>query len=172
MGTSLADVIEQCGGPMPGREIKAVLAGFAGGALDAGRLGTPLTYEHFEAVGSGLGAAGFVVYDDSARMVEVAAMVSRFLYVESCGQCPPCKLGTGYVTAVLDRLSAGGGTEADIARLHERLRIVTDGSRCYLSAQERTVIASLLARFPLTSSPTSKAAVRPRASYQYRRSST
>jgi NADH:ubiquinone oxidoreductase subunit F (NADH-binding) len=148
MGTPFAEVIERCGGTRPGRQVKAVLAGFAGAALDAARLATPLTYEHFEAAGSGLGAAGFIVYDDSACMVEVAAMVSRFLFVESCGQCPPCKLGTGYITDALNRLCAGQGTEADIARIHERMRIVTDGNRCYLPVQERTLISSLLERFP------------------------
>ena len=148
MGTPLVDVLARSCGPHPGRRIKAVLAGFAGAVLDAGRLATPLTYEHFEAAGSGLGAAGFIVYDDTACMVEVAAMVSRFLSVESCGQCPPCKLGTGYITEVLDRLCAGDGAEADLARIHERLRIVTDGSRCYLPAQERTLISSLIERFP------------------------
>ena len=148
MGTPLAEVIELCGGPHPGRQVKAVLAGFAGAVLDTARLGTPLTYEHFDATGSGLGAAGFIVYDDTACMVEVAAMVSRFLFVESCGQCPPCKLGTGYITDALNRLCAGTGSEADIARIHERMRSVTDGNRCYLPVQERTLISSLLERFP------------------------
>jgi NADH:ubiquinone oxidoreductase subunit F (NADH-binding) len=148
MGTPLAELIEQCGGPHPDRAVKAVLSGFAGAALDASRLETPLTYEHFEAAGSGLGAAGFIVYDDSVCMVEVAAMVSRFLFVESCGQCPPCKLGTGYITDILNRLCAGQATEADVGRIHERLRSVTDASRCYLPAQERTLISSLLERFP------------------------
>jgi NADH-quinone oxidoreductase subunit F len=109
---------------------------------------TPLTYEHFEAAGSGLGAAGFIVYDDSACMVEVAAMLSRFLYVESCGQCPPCKLGSAHITEALERIRDGEGVDADLDRIRERLRLVTDGNRCYLPVQERTVVASILRSFP------------------------
>ena len=57
-------------------------------------LDVPVSYEGFAAIGSGMGAAGFIVYDDTACMVDVAYQLSRFLYVESCGQCPPCKLGS------------------------------------------------------------------------------
>jgi NADH-quinone oxidoreductase subunit F len=99
------------------------------------------------AVGSGLGSAGFIVYDDTACLLAVAQMFSRFLFVESCGQCPPCKLGTGAITDALDRL-AGGGTEQDLGVISERLRIVTDASRCYLPAEEKALIASILRSFP------------------------
>lgn len=148
MGTPLIDVIELCGGPRPGQTVKAVLPGVANTVLSAGQLGTILTYEHFEATGSGLGAAGFIVYDDTACMVEVATMISRFLYVESCGQCPPCKLGTGYVTNALEAIRDGAGTESHLDLIEARLRIVTDANRCYLPVQERTVISSLLRTFP------------------------
>ena len=82
--------------------------------ITADQLATPVSYEGFEAIGSGLGSAGFIVYDDSTCMVEVAAMLSRFLSVESCGQCPPCKLGTGAITEALDRIVAGSGTDRDL----------------------------------------------------------
>jgi NADH-quinone oxidoreductase subunit F len=81
-------------------------------------------------------------------MVEVAAMLSRFLYVESCGQCPPSKLGTGDITAALDRIRTGSGHDADLGRIEERLRIVTDANRCYLPVQERIVVSSILRAFP------------------------
>jgi NADH:ubiquinone oxidoreductase subunit F (NADH-binding) len=148
MGTTLAAVVDACGGPHPQRRIKAIFPGVSNAVLGAEQLDTPLTYEAMEATGSGLGAAGFIVYDDTACMVEVALMLSRFLFVESCGQCPPCKLGTGDITAALGRIRAGEGDDADLGRIAERLRIVTDGNRCYLPVQERVVVSSILRSFP------------------------
>jgi NADH-quinone oxidoreductase subunit F len=148
MGTPLRAVLAQCGTPREGRRVKAVFPGVANAVVTGEQIETPLTYEHFEAAGSGLGAAGFIVYDDSACMVEVAAMLSRFLYVESCGQCPPCKLGSAHITEALERIRDGEGVDADLDRIRERLRLVTDGNRCYLPVQERTVVASILRSFP------------------------
>ncbi|MFL6242942.1 MAG: NADH-quinone oxidoreductase subunit F, partial [Acidimicrobiia bacterium] len=103
LGAPLGDVIERvAGGPRPGHTIKAVLSGVASGVIPARALGVPVSYEGLAAIDSGLGSLGFIVYDDTADMVAVALTVSRFLYVESCGQCPACKFGTGEVTAYLD----------------------------------------------------------------------
>ncbi|MBA2336255.1 MAG: hypothetical protein H0V96_00580, partial [Acidimicrobiia bacterium] len=117
-------------------------------ALSAADINIPLTYEDFEQIGSGLGAAGFMVYDDTACMVEVSAVLSRFLYVESCGQCLPCKLGTGNITGALSRIRDGDGTDHDLDLIEEQLRVVADGNRCYLPVQERNLVSSLLRSFP------------------------
>jgi NADH:ubiquinone oxidoreductase subunit F (NADH-binding) len=148
LGTSLAELIALAGGALPSRTIRAVLSGVSNPVLTADQLTTPLSYEGMEAAESGLGAAGFVVYDDTACMLEVARTMSRFLYVESCGQCIPCKFGTGEITEALDRLSAGKGTTEDLERIQQRLTIVADANRCYLPVEERRVIASILASFP------------------------
>jgi NADH:ubiquinone oxidoreductase subunit F (NADH-binding) len=148
MGTTLGEVIDLCGGPAEGRAVKAVFSGVANAVITADHLDTPLTYEHMAAIGSGLGAGGYIVYDDSACMVEVAATLSRFLYVESCGQCPPCKLGTGQITEILVRIRDGKGAEHDLAEIEKRLRFVADGNRCFLPVQERTMISSILREYP------------------------
>lgn len=148
MGTALSDVIDLCGGPAEGHVVKAVFSGVANGVITAEHLDTPLTYEHMGAIGSGLGAGGYIVYDDSACMVEVASTLSRFLYVESCGQCPPCKLGTGQITEILERIRDGKGVEHDLAEIEKRLRFVADGNRCFLPVQERTMISSILRSYP------------------------
>ncbi|MCZ7534369.1 MAG: SLBB domain-containing protein [Acidimicrobiia bacterium] len=148
MGTTLREVIDRCGGPLPGRTVKAVVPGVANAVLPADALDTPLTYEDMKAAGSGLGAAGFIVYDDSACMVEVATTLSRFLYVESCGQCLPCKLGTQHITEALERIRDGIGTEEDVETIGERLQIVADANRCYLPVQEQNLISSVLRFFP------------------------
>lgn len=149
LGTPLAEVITRIAkGVRPARELKAVLSGVANPVLTAAQIETPIAYESMAAAGSGLGACGFIVYDDTADMVAVALMVSRFLYVESCGQCPACKFGTGEVTAYLDHLAHGIGAERDIELIGARLETVTDANRCYLGTQEQRVIASFLREFP------------------------
>jgi NADH-quinone oxidoreductase subunit F len=148
MGTSLGEVIERIGGgPHPGRSVKAVLSGVANGVVPGDHLDAPVSYEGLEAVGGGLGAAGFIVYDDTADMLAVARAVSRFLYVESCGQCPPCKFGAGAITAVLDKIVAGDGTVHDVEVMAARLETVTDSNRCYLPVQEQLVVRSILRVF-------------------------
>lgn len=148
MGTSLRDVLDRCGGPLPGRSIKAVFPGVANAVLPAAALDTPVTHEDMAAVGSGLGAGGFIVYDDTACMVEVAATLSRFLYVESCGQCLPCKLGTGHITEALERIRDHSGSVRDVDIIAERLHVVADANRCYLPVQEQSLISSILDAFP------------------------
>ena len=136
------------GGVREGRTFKAALSGVANPVLTAADVDTPVSYEGMAGIGSGMGACGFIVYDDTADMVAVARMVSRFLYVESCGQCPACKFGTGEVTAYLERIATGQGDEDDIELIGARLATVTDANRCYLGTQEQRVIAeALLATF-------------------------
>ncbi len=148
MGVPVGELIELAGGPRPGRQVQAVLSGVANGVLTAPMLGLRLDYEELAAAGSGLGSAGFVVYDDSACPVEVARAFSRFLYVESCGQCRSCKFGCGEITRGLEALTAGTGTERDVEVIGARLRSVTDQVRCYLATEEQIVISSMLQRFP------------------------
>jgi NADH:ubiquinone oxidoreductase subunit F (NADH-binding) len=150
LGTPLAEVIERVGGGLaPGSgAVKAVLSGVSNPVIRGDQLDVPCSYEGMEAIGTGMGAAGFVVYDDSTSMVEVAQVISRFLYVESCGQCPACKLGCGAITERLDRLASGGAVVEDLDNLAYRLDTVTDGNRCYLPVEERRVITSLLQEFP------------------------
>jgi NADH-quinone oxidoreductase subunit F len=148
MGTPFPELLELAGGPLPGRSFKAAFSGVANRVLPAARFGTALTYEDMTAAGCGLGAGGFAVYDDTACMVELAAALSRFLAVESCGQCPPCKRGSGDITAGLERLRDGLGGETDVALIGSRLRTVTDANRCYLGTEEQLLVSSILETFP------------------------
>src|SRR5258706_7289039 len=116
-GTPLREVLEMFGAPRAGRTVRAVFSGVTNAPLTSEQLDTPLAFETFAAAGTGLGAAGFMVYDDTACMVDVAAVLSRFLYVESCGQCPPCKLGTGGTTRALDDIAARGGTDEGLENI-------------------------------------------------------
>jgi NADH:ubiquinone oxidoreductase subunit F (NADH-binding) len=144
MGTPLSRVIDEVGGGLPlGRAVKYVLSGVSNPVIRADHLDVPLTYEHLEAIGSGLGTAGFIVFDDRTDPVELAGAVSRFLAVESCGQCPACKLGTGRITEILE----DGDPARDptlLTELSARLANVTDSARCFLPTQEQRLVTSLL----------------------------
>lgn len=149
MGTPLRELIEvHAGGVAGGRAVKAVLSGFANPVLGPEALDAPVSYKGLAAAGGGLGSAGFIVYDDRTNMVEVARLASNYLYVESCGQCPPCKLGSGEITERLDRLARGQGDDADVEAIGARLATVTDANRCYLGTQEQVLVSSILRRFP------------------------
>jgi hypothetical protein len=145
---ALRELLQMFGAPLPGRTIRAVFSGVSNAPLHGEQLDTPLAFETFAAVGSGLGAAGFIVYDDTACMVDVATVLSRFLYVESCGQCPPCKLGTGAITSALDDIAAGRGADASLEVLNHWLSVVADANRCFLPVEEQQVIGAMLRMFP------------------------
>lgn len=149
MGTPLSAVIDAVGsGLQPGRSVKAVFPGVANPVVTASDLDTPVSYEAFAAIGSGIGSGGFVVYDDSTCMVDAAYRLSRFLSIESCGQCPPCKLGSSAITEHLERIETGVGQQADLDAIVGWLTRVTDGNRCYLAVEERQLVSSVLRAFP------------------------
>lgn len=148
LGTPLRAVLDRAGPPPSGTAIKAVFSGVANPVLTAADLDLPLTYEAFAAAGTGMGACGFAVYDDTACMVEVTRLFSRFLHVESCNQCPPCKLGSQEITYRLERIEAGVADDRDVAVIGGWLGKVTDSNRCYLPVEEQQVVASVLRAFP------------------------
>ena len=147
-GAPLRVLIEECaGGIRHGHKLKAILPGASNGVLRAEDLDVAMDFESLRGTGSGLGSAGFIVYDDSTCMVEVAALFSRFLYVESCGQCPPCKFGTRQITEHLDRVQRGEGAEVDIDTCLEHCPNVAHGNRCALPVGERNLVESIIGRF-------------------------
>ena len=149
LGTPLREVIAAVGSGLPdGRTVKAVFSGVANAVVTHADLDAPVSYEGLAGVGSGMGSAGFIVYDDTACMVDAAYRFSRFLSIESCGQCSPCKLGSAEITQCLQRIETGTGTDADLETMGGWLLRVTDGSRCYLASEERIVVSSILRAFP------------------------
>jgi NADH:ubiquinone oxidoreductase subunit F (NADH-binding) len=149
LGMPLAAALDQIGGgPRSGHRVKAVLSGVSNGVVTSDEIDTPLSYEDMARIGSGLGSVGLIVYDEAACMVDVAHSLSRFLYVESCGQCPACKFGTGEVTAYLERLLELRADDRDILTISARLRTVTDGNRCAVPVEEQALISSFLRSFP------------------------
>lgn len=148
LGTPLRVLVEECAGGMrPGRAVKMICSGVANPVIGGDALDTPMDYESLSAAGGGLGSAGFIVYDDTVCALAVARSFSRFLYHESCGQCPPCKLGSGAITDALVRLETSGDGSA-LPVIERALTTVADGNRCFLAVEEQQTIASILRRYP------------------------
>jgi NADH-quinone oxidoreductase subunit F len=148
LGTPLRHLVEDlAGGPPEGRRLKAIFPGASNTVIVPEELDVPMDFDSLRAVGSGLGAAGFAVFDDSACLVRAAYLYSRFLYVESCGQCPACKFGTGEVTEVLQAIEAGGGSDRDLEVILVRARGATDGQKCALPTGESLLMQSVVQVF-------------------------
>ncbi len=146
MGTSLREVLGRAGGMRGGREVKVIFPGASSTALVPEQLDTPLAFETMAAVGSGLGAGGFAVYDQTVCIVEVALLFCRFLHVESCAQCPPCKLNSGDVVEFLEGLEGGEGA-GDLDAALARARSATDGQKCALPTGTSLLMQSLFLTF-------------------------
>jgi NADH-quinone oxidoreductase subunit F len=148
MGFSLRELIYGVGGgPPEGRELRAVFPGASSTVISAEQLDAPLAFDTMRAIGTGLGAGGFVVYDDSACIVRATLAFSRFLSVESCGQCPACKHGTGEITTLLERIDRGEGSEIDVETILARAFTVTDAQRCALPTGETLIAQSAVQVF-------------------------
>ncbi len=149
MGTPLREVVETLGGgTRDGGPVRAVLSGVANALLPGALLDTPVTYEDLAEAGSGLGSAGFIVFDGADDPVAVAAGVSRFLAVESCGQCTPCKQDGLAIAGLMERLGRDEADGTDLDALRGRLGTVTDSARCFLATQHQQVVESVLRLFP------------------------
>ena len=148
LGTTLRDAItEIAGGPRAGREIAALLPGVSNAFIPPEALDAPMTYEALAEVGSGLGSAGFIVLDDTDDVVAAAAGVSRFLAVESCGQCTPCKQDGLAISDLLERLASSKADAHDLEQLLALDATVTDGARCNLALQQQVITSGLLRRW-------------------------
>jgi len=148
LGTTLRWLIDEGAGGVQGDHVVVVLNGAASAPIPVADLDTPLTYEDMKQIGSSLGSASFIVLDDSSDVAAAAAGVSRFLAVESCGQCTPCKTDGLALAGLLDRIRAGEPDPGDLERVHDHLRRVVDRARCPLAGQQETVVGRLVQLFP------------------------
>lgn len=148
MGTTLREAIASIGwGPRAGHTITAVLSGTANAIIPPDLLDTPLTHAAMAAAGTGLGSAGFIVFDDETDPVAIAQGVSRFLAVESCGQCEPCKRDGIAISELLGGMTRSAFTERNMTDLRRRIETVSIGARCNLARQQADVVGSLLQLF-------------------------
>jgi NADH-quinone oxidoreductase subunit F len=116
LGVPFRDLLEMAGGVRDGRQLKAVIPGGVSVPVVPGEvmMGVTMDYNAVKAAGSALGTGAAIVMDDSTCMVSVLRRISRFYHAESCGQCTPCREGTGWLHRMLTRIREGQGRPADL----------------------------------------------------------
>ena len=119
LGTPFADLLELAGGMRKGAKIKAVIPGGSSMPVLPGETMMALTmdYDAIQKAGSGLGSGAVIVMDESTCMVRACQRISRFYYAESCGQCTPCREGTGWMYRMLTRIIDGKAQLGDLDTL-------------------------------------------------------
>ncbi|MHB8412115.1 MAG: NADH-ubiquinone oxidoreductase-F iron-sulfur binding region domain-containing protein [Candidatus Acidiferrales bacterium] len=152
LGTTLRELAEKYGGGLrPGRKLKAIFSGVASAGVypdaNPNSYDTPLDFGSMRNAGSGLGSGGFMVYDDTNCMVQVAYCFSKFLWIESCGQCRSCKDGTYEATRGLENLINGTGDEIDIEDILQASINAPRGNRCFLPTEHSLIIPSIMRTF-------------------------
>ena len=148
MGTPLRELLNDYGGGvLPGRKLKAILSGVANPIALPSHLDSPMDFGSMRRIGSGLGSGGFIVCDDTACMVQVAHLFSRFLWLESCNQCISCKQGTFQSTTYLTKLIEGSGSEIDVDLVIQGAMMAPHANRCYLPVEHSLLTPSIIRNF-------------------------
>jgi len=134
MGITLREIVEDIGGGIPnGRKFKAAqIGGPSGGCIPAEHIDTPIDYESVKKLGAIMGSGGLIIIDDKACMVNLAKFFLEFVQDESCGKCPPCRIGTKLMLDTLTRITKGEGKPGDIDDLEKLAQHIKEGSLCGL----------------------------------------
>jgi NADH-quinone oxidoreductase subunit F len=149
MGTPFKDLLELAGGVWKGRELKAVIPGGSSTAvLPADKaLAMNMDYDSIAKAGSFLGAGSVIVMDDQTDMVKSLERLTWFYYDESCGQCTPCREGTGWMYRVVKRIRQGKGRPEDIETLKDVSNKITGRVICGLGDAAAIPVTSFLQHF-------------------------
>jgi NADH-quinone oxidoreductase subunit F/NADP-reducing hydrogenase subunit HndC len=150
MGITLREIIFDIGGGMlnPEKKFKAVQTGGpSGGCIPAQFLDMQVDFDTLATVGSIMGSGGMVVLDEDDCMVDVAKFFLSFTKSESCGKCPPCRVGTWQMYELMDKITSGRGEEGDIERLEKMGKMVVAGSLCGLGNSAPNPVLSTIKYF-------------------------
>lgn len=149
LGTPLEDLLAAAGGMKGGRTLKAVIpGGTSTPVLTAEEAkGLKMDFDSLRGKGSFLGAGGVIFLDDSVDMVDVLHIIERFLWVESCGQCTPCREGSGWATRILARIKDGTGDRSDPDNLIRLGENVTGRVICALGDTVGMVATAMVKKF-------------------------
>jgi NADP-reducing hydrogenase subunit HndC len=148
-GTTLREIIFGIGGGIPkGKKFKAVQTGGpSGGVIPEQHLDERVDYESLQKLGSIMGSGGMVVMDEDSCMVDVARFFMEFCCDESCGKCPPCRVGTRQMLNLLDRICTGEAELEDIEKLESLATVVRDASLCGLGQTAPNPVLTTLRYF-------------------------
>jgi NADH-quinone oxidoreductase subunit F len=148
-GITLRELIYDVGGGVPGgRSLKAVIPGGSSTPiLTADDIDTPLDFDSLVQAGSSIGSAGVIVIDDRCCMVQLGIRVSQFYEHESCGKCTPCRVGTRWLTQILQKIEDGRAEQADLDLLLSVCDRILGKCLCPLGDSDAIAVASYVARF-------------------------
>lgn len=149
MGTPFKDLLEMAGGIRDGHKLKAVIPGGSSTPVLTADAAMKMTmdYDGIEKAGSMLGAGSVIVMDDSTCMVEALTRLAHFYYDESCGQCTPCREGTGWLYRMLKRIIDGNGKKGDIDLLMGVQEKIMGNTICALGDAAAMPVESFLRNF-------------------------
>ena len=149
MGTPFADLLAMAGGVRTGHTLKAVIPGGSSVPVVPAdvMMKVKMDYDSLAKAGSYLGSGGLIVMDSSTCMVKALRRISRFYYSESCGQCTPCREGTGWLYRMLTRIVEGKGALEDLARLDDVASKIEGRTICALGDAAAMPVRSFLKHF-------------------------
>ncbi|MEG1657316.1 MAG: NADH-quinone oxidoreductase subunit NuoF, partial [Christensenellaceae bacterium] len=149
MGTTLREVIYEIGGGIPnGKKFKAAQTGGpSGGCIPAEHLDLKIDYDSLTSIGSMMGSGGLIVMDEDNCMVDIAKFFLEFTVDESCGKCPPCRIGTKRMLEILQNITDGKGKPGDIERLLELGESIKAGALCGLGKTAPNPVLSTIKYF-------------------------
>jgi NADH-quinone oxidoreductase subunit F len=149
LGIPFKDLLEIAGGVRGGRKLKAVIPGGSSVPVVPGdvMLAANMDYDSLKKAGSAIGSAAVIVMDDTTDMVRVLERLSRFYYMESCGQCTPCREGTGWLNRTLKRILAGQGRKEDVDMLVSVANNIEGHTICALGDAAAWPVQSFIKHF-------------------------
>ena len=149
MGIPFKDLLELCGGVLGGRKLKAVIPGGSSVKVLPAEIIMDCTmdYVSLQNAGSSFGTGAVIVMDETTCMVNVLRRIARFYMAESCGQCTPCREGTGWLYRMLTRIMQGEGQQEDLAKLVDVANKIEGHTICALGDAAAWPIQSFLNHF-------------------------
>ncbi len=149
MGIPFKDLLELCGGVLGGRELKAVIPGGSSVPVLPANIIVDCTmdYDSLQKAGSSFGTGAVIVMDETTCMVGMLRRIARFYMAESCGQCTPCREGTGWLYRMLTRIMDGQGAEEDLDKLLDVANKIEGHTICALGDAAAWPVQSFLKHF-------------------------
>ena len=149
MGTPFSKLLELAGGLKEGRTLKAVIPGGSSTPVLAAETAMNMTmdYDSIASAGSMLGAGSVIVMDDATCMVKTLTRLAHFYYDESCGQCTPCREGTGWLYRMLQRILDGNGKKEDLDLLLSVSEKIEGNTICALGDAAAAPVVSFINNF-------------------------
>ncbi|NOX75530.1 MAG: NADH-quinone oxidoreductase subunit NuoF [Gammaproteobacteria bacterium] len=149
MGTPFPELLEMAGGVRDGHQLKAVIPGGSSTPVltPEEMMAVTMDYDSIAKAGSMLGAGSVIVMDESTCMVKALARISHFYYEESCGQCTPCREGTGWLSRVVHRIEHGQGKQEDLDLLLDVANKIQGRTICALGDAAALPVSSFVTKF-------------------------